>query len=80
MKEYLREEKKKNNREKKRITKRKKRQKEIKIETENRIPEFWKEKLNKVRVKGTSSKLLEVVLEEKRREIIKVWIGSGRIN
>jgi hypothetical protein len=26
-----------------------------------------------------SSKLLEVVLEEKRREIIKEWINSGRI-
>jgi len=54
-------------------------QEEIKIETENRIPEFWKEKLNKIRVKGTTSKLLEVVLEEKRREIIKEWIDSGRI-
>jgi len=54
-------------------------QEEIRIETENRLPEFWREKLNKVRVKGTTSKLLEVVLEEKRREIIKEWIKSGRI-
>jgi len=54
-------------------------QEEIRIETENRIPEFWKEKLNKVRAKGTPSKLLEGVLEEKRREIIKEWIESGRI-
>jgi len=54
-------------------------QEEIRIETENRLPDFWKEKLNKVRVKGTTSKLLEVVLEEKRREIIKEWIDSGRI-
>ena len=54
-------------------------QEEIRIETENRIPEFWREKLNKVKVKGTSSKLLEVVLEEKRREIIKEWIDSGKI-
>jgi FKBP-type peptidyl-prolyl cis-trans isomerase len=54
-------------------------QEEISKETENRLPEFWKEKLNKVRVKGTTSKLLEVVLEEKRREIIKEWIESGRI-
>jgi len=45
----------------------------------NRLPDFWKEKLNKVRVKGETSKLLEVVLEEKRREIIKEWIDSGRI-
>ena len=54
-------------------------QEEIKKETENRLPDFWKEKLNKVRVKGETSKLLEVVLEEKRREIIKEWIDSGRI-
>ena len=52
---------------------------EIRIEIENRLPEFWKEKLNKVRAKGTISKLLEVVLEEKKREIIKEWIDSGRI-
>ena len=54
-------------------------QEEIRIETENRLPDFWKEKLNKGRVKGTTSKLLEVVLEEKRREIIKERIDSGRI-
>ena len=29
--------------------------------------------------KGKNSKMLEVVLEEKRREIIKGWIKSGRI-
>jgi len=54
-------------------------QEEIRTETENRIPEFWKEKLNKARVKGETSVLLEVVLEEKRREIIKEWVDSGRI-
>ena len=54
-------------------------QEEIKIETENKLPDFWKEKLNKVRAKGETSKLLEVVLGEKRREIIKEWIKSGRI-
>ena len=54
-------------------------QEEIRKETENRLPDFWKEKLNKVKVKGTTSKLLEVVLEEKRKEIIKEWIESGRI-
>jgi len=54
-------------------------QEEIRIETENRIPEFWKEKLNKARAKGTTSKLLEVVLEEKRRKIIKEWINSAKI-
>jgi len=55
-------------------------QEEIKIETEDRLPDFWKEKLNKVRVKGKSSKLLEVVLEENKREIIKEWIYFGKIN
>jgi hypothetical protein len=53
-------------------------QEEIRIETEKRLPEFWKEKLNKGRVKGTTSKLLEAVLEEKRREIIKWWIKEGK--
>ena len=54
-------------------------QEEIKIETENRLPDFWKVQLNKERIKGKASKMLEVVLEEKRREIIKEWIVSGRI-
>jgi len=54
-------------------------QEEIRIETENRLPDFWKVQLNKERVKGKTSKFLEVVLEEKRREIIKEWIDSGRI-
>jgi len=54
-------------------------QEEIRKETENRLPDFWKVQLNKERIKGTTSKMLEVVLEEKRREIIKEWIDSGRI-
>jgi len=54
-------------------------QEEIKTETENRLPDFWKAQLNKERIKGKTSKMLEVVLEEKRREIIKEWIKSGRI-
>jgi ribosomal protein L31 len=54
-------------------------QEEIRIETENRLPEFWKGKLNKIKVKGETSKFLDVVLEEKRREIIKEWIESGKI-
>lgn len=51
----------------------------MRIETEKRLPEFWKEKLNKARVKRETSKLLEGVLEEKRRKIIKEWINFGRI-
>jgi len=35
--------------------------------------------LNKERVKGITSKMLEIILEEKRREIIKEWIDSRRI-
>ncbi|MBA7537300.1 hypothetical protein ES705_29567 [subsurface metagenome] len=54
-------------------------QEEIRIETENRLPEFLKEKLNRGRGKGKTSKLLEVVLEEKRREIIRNWIKEGKI-
>ena len=54
-------------------------QEEIRIETENRLPDFWKVQLNKGRVKDKPSKMLEVVLEEKKREIIKEWINSGRI-
>jgi flagellar biosynthesis GTPase FlhF len=54
-------------------------QEEIRIEVENKLPDFWKVQLNKERIKGKTSKMLEVVLEEKRREIIKEWINSGRI-
>ena len=54
-------------------------QEEIRIETENRLPDFWKIQLNEERIKGKTSKMLEVALEGKRREIIKEWIESGRI-
>ena len=46
-------------------------QEEIRIETENRLPDFWKVQLNKERIKGTTSKRLEAAIGEKRREIIK---------
>jgi len=55
-------------------------QEEIRTETENRLPDFWKVQLNKEKIKGKTSKMLEVVLEEKRREIIKEWIGNKKIN
>ncbi len=32
--------------------------------------------LNKERIEGKTSKILEVVLEEKRRDIIKEWVDS----
>jgi len=55
-------------------------QEEIRKETENRLPDFWKVQLNKERIKGKTSKMLEVVLEEKRREIIKEWIKDKKIS
>jgi len=36
--------------------------------------------LNKKKIKGKTSKMLEVVLEEKRREIIKEWIKDKKIS
>ena len=54
-------------------------QEEIRIETEKRLPEFLKVQLNKKRIKGTTSKLLEIVLEEKRKEVIGDWIKEGKI-
>ena len=41
-------------------------QEEIRKETENMLPDFWKAQLNKRRAKDKPSKMLEVVLEEKR--------------
>ena len=52
---------------------------EVRVKLENRLPDFWKENFNKEKNKGKTSKMLEVVIEEKRREIIKEWINSGRI-
>jgi hypothetical protein len=54
-------------------------QEKIMQEAENKLPDFWKEQLNKERIKGEASKLARIALEEKRREIIKEWIDSGRI-
>ena len=54
-------------------------QEEIRKETENRLPDFWKVQLNKGRIKDKPSKMLEVAIGEKKREIIKEWINSGRI-
>ncbi|MFA7628780.1 MAG: hypothetical protein WCY37_05260, partial [Candidatus Dojkabacteria bacterium] len=54
-------------------------QKEIDLEAENRLSDFWKSQLNKQRPKGKLSKILQAALDEKRREIIKEGIKSGRI-
>jgi hypothetical protein len=55
-------------------------QEEIRKEAEKRLPDFWKEKLNRSKLKGEASKILEVVLEEKRREIIKERIKDKKIS
>jgi hypothetical protein len=46
-------------------------QKEIDLEAENRLDDFWKSQLNKQRSKGKLSKILQAALDEKRREIVK---------
>jgi len=38
---------------------------------ENRLLDFWKVQLKMKKIKGRTSKLLEAILEEKKREIIK---------
>ena len=53
-------------------------QKEIDQEAENRLDDFWKSQLNKQKSKGKLSKILKTTLDEKRREIIKEWIDTGR--
>ncbi len=50
------------------------RQEEIKTEAENRLPDFWKVQLNKERIKGETSKLARIALEEKKREVTRDWI------
>ena len=54
-------------------------QKEIDLEAENRLDDFWKAQLNKERSKGKLSKILQAALDEKRREIIKKGINPGEI-
>ena len=43
------------------------------------MDDFWKTQLNKERSKGKISKIVQTVLNEKRREIIKERIVSGKI-
>jgi len=46
-------------------------QKEIDLEAENRLDDFWKAQLNKEKSKGKLSKILQTALDEKKREAIK---------
>lgn len=48
-------------------------QAEIDQEAEDRLDDFWKTQLNKERSKGKISKIVQVALDEKRRQIIKVF-------
>ncbi|MBA7490840.1 hypothetical protein ES702_01383 [subsurface metagenome] len=54
-------------------------QEKIIQEAENRLPDFWKEQLNKERIKGEPSKLARIALDEKKREVIGDWIKEGKI-
>ena len=47
-------------------------QETIQTEAENRLDDFWKTQLNKERSKGKLSKILQVALDEKRRELVKM--------
>jgi len=50
------------------------RQEEIRAEVEKRLPDFWKGRLNKERIKGETSKLARIALAEKKREVMGDWI------
>jgi hypothetical protein len=54
-------------------------QKEVDLEAENRLDDFWKSQLNKEKAKGKLSKILQAALDQKRREITKEWNDAGRI-
>jgi len=54
-------------------------QKEIKREIESRLSSFWKNQFEKEMRKGEISKLTKSALENKKREVVKDWIASGKI-
>jgi hypothetical protein len=45
----------------------------------NGLYTFWKTQLNKEKAKGKLSKILQATLDEKKRNIVKEWIESGKI-
>ncbi|GAI01092.1 unnamed protein product, partial [marine sediment metagenome] len=47
--------------------------------TADRLPDFWKGRLNKERIKGETSKLARIALEEKKKEVMGDWIEEGKI-
>jgi len=54
-------------------------QKEIDLEAENSLDDFWKAQLNKEKSKGKLSKILQAALDEKRRGVVKEWGKPGNI-
>jgi hypothetical protein len=52
-------------------------QKEIDLEAEKRLDDFWKSQLNKQRLRGKLSKILQAALDEKRREIVKEFYENS---
>jgi len=54
-------------------------QKEVKRELEKRLLPFMRNRLKKEMEKGEISKLTKATLEEKKREVVKDWIASGKI-
>jgi len=52
--------------------------KEIREQAIKKLPPFWKERLMKE--KGKLSKLTKAALQDERREMIKGWITSGKID
>ena len=51
--------------------------KEIKEEAIKRLPPFWQERLKKE--KGNLSKLTKAALRDEKREVMKDWVASGKI-
>jgi len=54
-------------------------QKEVKKETKNRLSAFWRKQLEKEMENKEISKLTKSALESKKKEVIKDWIASGKI-
>ncbi|MBA7490996.1 hypothetical protein ES702_01540 [subsurface metagenome] len=54
-------------------------QKEVKKEIKNRLSVFWRKQLEKKTQNKEISKLTKSALENKKREVIKDWIASGKV-
>ena len=46
-------------------------------EATKRLPPFWQERLKKE--KGNLSKLTKAALRDEKREVMKDWVASGKI-